>query len=138
MSSKQDVNSGSTMNLVDEESMERCLGENRMVSRAEEGDDSKIVMAVGRENPTAQLKKDSGNLSAVNKGQIIMSLGIWVCSIVGLSKADEVNTVHVTSLLSTAMVSNFSFLRFINDERGLLGEYLDCCVEDNVFSQMGK
>jgi len=48
------------------------------------------------------LKSQRKRFSIVNKGQIIVSLGVWVCCIIGVSKADGLGTTHILSLLSTA------------------------------------
>ena len=108
MKSWQNVNTESTLTLVNEDFVEGCCNEVSndcaMLPTAKEGDISKVCMKVENEKPRNQ--QTNNGLSIVNKGQIILALGIWVTSIIGLSKADDVRPEHIASLLSTAIMSN--------------------------------
>ena len=108
MKSRQNVNTESTLTLVNEESVEGCFDEllidDVMIQPAVESEISKICMKVEAEKPKSH--QINSSLSIVNKGQIIVALGIWVASIIGISKADGVKAEQIASLLSTAIVSN--------------------------------
>lgn len=56
------------------------------------------------------IRINSGSLSFLNILQVLVALGIWIGSIIGLSRTDHLKVVHVASLFSTAIVSKIFIL----------------------------
>ena len=110
-SSKDDSSQGSTLKLVDEEQL---VGphldvsdfeiENTMIFRANDVNDSSAVTNVkSKQQVPTRIKSKS--LSVLTISQIVVALGIWIGSILGLSRSDGLKILQVASLLSTAVVS---------------------------------
>ena len=112
MNNKQ--NTESTLNLVEEavdEDQSREVNssleiQNTMMLPVEELDyhHAKDFMKVDK-TPKTPMRINSGSLSIFAYSQIVVALGIWIGSIVGLCRADDLKAVHIASLLSSAVVS---------------------------------
>ena len=106
-----DRSTRSTSQLVEEEFVEGCLVELELKSdetihsSLEQIDSCKERAIVEPGKPRTKFNSHRKRFSIVNKGQIVMSLGVWICCIIGLSKADGLGATHIVSLLSTASVS---------------------------------
>lgn len=104
------------MKLVDEEQL---VGphldvsdfeiENTMIFRANDVNDSSAVTNV---KPKQQVptRIKSMSLSVLTISQIVVALGIWIGSILGLSRSDGLKILQVASLLSTAVFLSAGYI----------------------------